>query len=1292
MSRIFLHIYEFLRQHKVLRNVLVVGSFLVMAALAVQVRFEEDVTRFFPDTEDAKHTEHVFRNLKIKDKIVVMLHAADSTATQATPDRLTEAAGELARSLETGKASDYIRSILDKVDGDMAMQVTSYIYNNLPVFLPEEAYARIDSLLEPETLDRRMKENMRYLLLPVGGGLKNILPRDPLGLGAPSLQKLQGFQLTDNYTLYNDHIFSHDMSTLLLFITPRYGMGTTGKNEVLVKALEDNLHALTEAFPDVKAEYFGGPSVSVYNARQIKQDTAVTLSIALVIIIVFITLVFRSRAAVLLVILPVVYGAVFSLAMIWLIKGSVSAIAIGAGAAVFGVALSYSIHVLSHFNHVSSVRQLIEELAYPMTVGSFTTVGAFLGLLFTSSDILRDFGLFSALALIGTTVFCMVFLPHFLRVKPAHSGRVLRLIEKINGYAYEKNKLLVGSIVVLFIACLFLSEKVSFDSNMMNLGFEPAHIKQAEERLDKLFDSDNKTTLFVSVGKTPDIALENYTHINSQLGSLKAAGKIREYASAESILIPTETQEQRIRRWNEYWTPDRKSEVRMQIQACAAKYGFREGAFEPFFTEVLGRTYQSTGFASPINSLGMLDNWIEQTDSMTMYITQVRLADKDKEAVYSSFSSSHSMSQSHDGGVVIFDRGYFANKWVSAINDDFDLVFYICSFLVFFALLLSYGRIELTLMTFAPMAVSWVIILGIMGLTGIEFNIVNIILATFIFGLGDDFSIFIMDGLRQEYRVGKRLLTSHKTAIFFSSFTAIVGLGALGFAQHPALKSISLISILGMVSVMLVSYTILPVLFRMFISGPVGKGNYPHTATGLFTTFWFYNWFVVGCSLLIGVASIVILFPISIEKKKQLISRTMMYMLRGFLKLAWVTRKRKVNPTGEDFSKPAVIVANHQSFIDILIMLSLSPKLVIMTANWVWNNPMLGRIARHADFVQAGEGYEGVIDRLRKKVKQGYSVVVFPEGTRSIDQEVHRFHKGAFYIAEQLRLDIVPVVLYGTGMVLAKREPLRIKNGVMLTHILPRIPYGDTSAGATYQERAKKIGTLIRNTYHEIREVEDNPQNPYFFQKLITNYIYKGPVEEWYIRIKVKMEQHYELFHSLVPKEATVTDIGCGYGILAYMLHLLSPKRTFLGIDYDSDKIAVANHNFSRGKGLRFMAENALEADLPESDIFILSDVLHYMDYASQERLIEKCIDRLLPGGSLIIRDSNASKEKSHRLTRLTEIFSTRLTGFNKKEQQLCFPTAAQFTSIAHRHTLTLTMQQNDRFTSNTIYIMKGKE
>lgn len=1285
MSKLFIHIYNYLERHLAVRYLLLVGSSLLLLFFAVQVKFEEDVTRFFPDTQDARNTEIVFQNLKIKDKIIVMLSSADTVSGTVSSDRLIEAGENLKDSLLEEAGTEYITDIFAEVDENMIGEVTGLIYDNLPVFLTEADYVRMDSVLTPDGIERRMRSNYLNLLSPAGVALKNILPRDPVGLGASSLEKLRDFQMTANYELYDGHIFSKDMSTLLLFITPHYGTGSTGKNEFLIDTIEKQLKETMNAYPGVKAEYFGGPSVGVYNARQIKSDTMLTMTIALIIIIGFITLVFKSRSAVILIILPVLYGAVFSLALIFFIKGAVSAIAIGAGAAVFGVALSYSIHVLSHFNHVSSIRQLIEELAYPLTVGSFTTVGAFFGLVFTSSDLLRDFGLFSSLALIGTTFFCLVFLPHFLKIKKGHeeAGRVLRIIEKINGYAYEKNKPLVITIVIVFFLSLYMSGKVTFDSNMMNLSFEPVNLKAAEQRLNNLFQSDNKTTLFVSVGNTSDEGLQYYAETNRELETLKTEGKIKEFASAEKIFIPYAEQQRRIDRWNSYWTAERKALVDKEIREKAGKYHFRADTFDDFFA-LLDKQYAPCDFTSGDSSLPLLDSWASSADSLSMFITQVRLNEDDKEFVYDRFAD--------NDGLVIFDRGYFANKWVSAINDDFYLILYISSFLIFFALLISYGRIELTLMTFTPMAVSWVIILGLMAVTGTQFNIVNIILSTFIFGLGDDFSIFIMDGLQQEYRTGKKMLTSHKTAIFFSSFTAVVGLGVLVFAKHPALQSISVISILGMISVVLVSYTILPILFRFFISRPASKGNFPYTLSALLVTVWFFGLFVTGCLLMMGVALLLILLPAGRKRKKQLFSRIMMYMLRIFLKAAWIARREKINPGNETFEKPSVIIANHQSFVDILVMLSLAPKLVMVTNRWVWHSPVFGKIVQYADFVQTEDGYEKVLHHLRDKVAQGYSVVVFPEGTRSADCKVHRFHKGAFYLAEKLQLDILPVVLYGTGMIISKRQPFYVKRGVLCTRILPRIANTDTSFGVTYQERSKTIAAAFRNAYQETCDIYSNSNNPYFYRQLVANYIYKGPVEEWYIRIKVLMEDKYEFFNRIIPRKARITDIGCGLGSLSYMLAMLSEERTVLGIDYDVDKIAVANHNFSRNDRTRFVCANAVDYDLPFSDVFILNDMLHYMDYSSQERLLEACIGKLLPGGILVIRDGDAGGTVKHRVTRFTELLSTRLLEFNKRENDLYFPTHEMFSRLAERHRMEIEQQANDRFTSNTIYILRRKE
>ena len=1282
MTQFFIGLYDYFERHKILFYLSLISCVLLMGFFALQVRFEENITQFFPDTKDSQNTIKVFDNLKIKDKIIIMLSSAD-TCHRVEPDSLIEAAGRLQQTLTEKAGGTLIKGIFAQVDQSLIGGATDFVYEHLPLFLTDTDYQRFDSLLTEKGIQAIMQKNYTNLLSPAGIALRSYILRDPLGLGSEALKHLQDFQLEANYEIYDEHIFSKDGSTLLMFITPVFSTGSTGKNDELIKILEEELQHVQGESPTIRAEYFGGPSVGVYNARQIKKDTILTSSLALLIIIVFISLVFKRKRSIPLIITPVLFGGLFALFLIFFIKGSISAIAVGAGSAVMGIALSYSIHMLAHQNHVSTVQQLIKEIAYPLTVGSFTTIGAFMGLIFTSSDLLRDFGLFASLALVGTTLFCLIYLPHFLKGQAdVKQGRVLRIIEKINAYSYEKNKWLVGGILLITIICLFTSQKVGFNNDMMSLNYEPQHLKQSEEKLMQLFDSDEKTVLFVSVGKDMNQATETYAITNQKLSTLKDQGLIKDYASASQFLISPQEQQLRLKRWKDYWTDEKQQQIRKQLETAATEYRFRPGSFDPFY-QWLNQPFGEYHYTAQEDDLSgkLLNEWQTSADSITMLISQIRISDQNKETVYQNFSKTQD--------VVIFDRSYFANKWVSAINDDFYLILYISSFLIFFALWFSYGRIELTLMSFLPMLVSWVIILGLMGILGIEFNIINIILSTFIFGIGDDFSIFIMDGLQNKYRTGQKVLNSHKTAIFFSAFTTVVGMGALVFAKHPALQSISLISILGMIAVVLVAYTIQPLIFRFFIAGPASKGLPPYTLIGLIRTVLLFLLFFIGCIFLRVLIAVLYLVPVRKSSKQRLVCRLIQITCKGILLLATAVKKEHINKANERFQHPAIIIANHQSFIDILVLLSLSSKILMVTNHWVWHSPFFGAIIRYVDFYYIGEGYEQYMERMRKKVKEGYSIAIFPEGTRTYNGKMKRFHKGAFYLAETLQLDILPILLYGNNKIIAKAQPFNIRKGIIYTEILPRIPADDLSFGTTYQERTKRISAYMKEGYARICREKNTTDNPAFYEALIQNYIYKGPVVEWYIRIKVKMERNYRLFNRLIPAQGQITDIGCGFGPLCYMLSMLSEDRDILGIDYDEDKIALAQHGWLRNEHLQFRHGNALEYPLPESDVFILNDMLHYMSYEHQRTLLLKCADRLRSQGMIIIRDGNSANTSKHRLTRFTELLSTRIFNFNRTAGELHFTTETQLREIAVTCGMNVEIIPNDKNTSNTIYIFR---
>src|SRR6202035_4597607 len=130
--------------------------------------------------------------------------------------------------------------------------------------------------------------------------------------------------------------------------------------------------------------------------------------------ILFISWYFKTRKAPFLILLPVILGALFSLSVIYWIKGTISVIALAAGSIVLGIAINYSLHVYNHFRHRRDMRAVIADLAFPLTVGSLTTIGGFLGLQFVKSEMLKDLGLFAAFSLIGASLSSLIFLPQLI--------------------------------------------------------------------------------------------------------------------------------------------------------------------------------------------------------------------------------------------------------------------------------------------------------------------------------------------------------------------------------------------------------------------------------------------------------------------------------------------------------------------------------------------------------------------------------------------------------------------------------------------------------------------------------------------------------------------------------------------------------------------------------------------------------------------------------------------------------------------------------------------------------------
>jgi 2-polyprenyl-3-methyl-5-hydroxy-6-metoxy-1,4-benzoquinol methylase len=113
----------------------------------------------------------------------------------------------------------------------------------------------------------------------------------------------------------------------------------------------------------------------------------------------------------------------------------------------------------------------------------------------------------------------------------------------------------------------------------------------------------------------------------------------------------------------------------------------------------------------------------------------------------------------------------------------------------------------------------------------------------------------------------------------------------------------------------------------------------------------------------------------------------------------------------------------------------------------------------------------------------------------------------------------------------------------------------------------------------------------------------------------------FEEIERHTPKQGTIIDIGCGYGLLANYLVLKSNKRNVTGIDLSAGRIRVAQDTTDNRKKIRFKLMDALDLPLGKYSAVIMSDFLHHIDCEVQEELLARCYQKLPVGGLLIIEE-----------------------------------------------------------------------
>lgn len=781
MQKIFLHIYDWAARHRAIGTAVVVAVVALCALSTSRLHFDEDITAFLPVDEQYKEAMQIYQEVASADKVVLQLKGDK-------PEVLIEAAQRYGELLEVADTAGWIADYAPQVDYVQVEEVVDFIYSHLPYLLEASDYARLDSLWDESYEQQRFMYIREQLGSMAGSFLMPALQNDPLNLGGEVAKRLRVFQPQMNYVQIDGYIFSSDSTTCLVTMQSPFGNSETDGNSRLIDCLNGVGKQLQSeaAFAQVSAHLMGAPVVAVGNASQIKHDTIVAVSVSLLLILLLLLWAFRSLKALVNIVLATGFGFLFGLSGVALFDANISLIVIGISSVIMGIAVNYPLHMSCEGGGREGLRLLVR----PLLIGNITTVGAFLTLTPLKAVALRDLGLFSALMLVGTILWVLLVQPHMGGAGKTLSpgARILALPE----VGRQRHKGFLTLVICLLTILLgYFSIYTSFDSEISHLNYMTDEQRTDMAQLQQMQGASDGIELYLTG------SANHLEEMSPVLEKLEATGQISGLRNPVWFVPSPQKQQEHLALWQSFW----RSHDYLSFLSRGNLYGYSDEAFEPFrlLVEESHEVLPYEAFAPLTQSI--LTGYVGHNN----FVARMSVADAETaEMVESVLPGS-------------FDIASLNRRVVNTLTDDFNYIGFACGLIVFLFLWISFGRIELAFVAFLPMAIGWIWILGIMQLLGIQFNIVNVILATFIFGQGDDYTIFITESIIRRYKEGSSDNRSEMQSILLSAAIMLLGIGVLILAKHPAMHSLAEVTIVGMAVVVLMAWLIPPIVFDWLV-------------------------------------------------------------------------------------------------------------------------------------------------------------------------------------------------------------------------------------------------------------------------------------------------------------------------------------------------------------------------------------------------------------------------------------------------------------------------------------------
>ena len=1282
--------------HHGFRRALVVSVALSIFVLSLgfsgRLHLDEDIVSLLPkDDPVVSDFLSVISRFQALDSLYVDVGAASDT--QGSYEQIVAVADALHERLrKSGMFTDiHYRSAPAKMMGLLRTLSERKVY-----LLDEKDLATIEGRLSAEAISAQIAKDRRTLLDPSSPFTKEQIQRDPLGFDEIALARLQKLSREGSSAkIVDGRIWSADQRHVFLTASTAFRATDTGKGAALAamlqKAREESL-ALAPA-GTVRIACIGGHLSALENAATIKKDVARTMLANVIGIALLGVLAHRRKMFIAIVFLPAMFGMACAMLAFAFADPFISAITIGCGTVLVAVTVDYDFQILYRIDNTdpqalapqATVRSMLLQIA----AAAGTTVAAFLCLTLSALPGHRQLGWFAAVGVIASALFSLAGLVYLIpRVQKLRWAWVLPLKDSCAAFLRWRQRHATLTVAVgfaLLVAGIAGLPRLRFAGDLNKLNYASPARQEEEQRFLSVWGGFPSASAVVS-GKTQEEALRANDRLAATLQQLAAEGRIRHFTSISALLPSQRTQEENARRWRAFWSDERRGALKARMAAAMTAAHFTPTAFQPFYNSLDAKGAPLT--VEDFDGTG-LDALIR---------THLKMKDAEHSAL-SAFSPAEGVPfpevaariKNAVPGATVMDSKYFVEHAAALTKQGLKTLALLAAVATALMLYIFVRRIELVIAVFVPVWLSILFTLGVLGWTGQPINLVSSLFIVFIFGIGIHYSIALMTNavaLYNGHGVGDSVAHG---GVLLCALISVLSFGSLLFAQHPALFSVGLAGLLGIVSSFCAAVLVVPWIMRQLLPH---EGRYGTPSLKTYAGMAWAMAYLGGCGLVYTLALrwiVRLRHPNDCEARMRFARRYFHRVAVGLLDyFPYRDSQRLYMDAGPDAFKPAgVIVANHLSAFDAMVIVALPAETVMIVKDWVWRIPIWAPLIRDTGSILAREdATEELFRKAAEWMDKGVCVMFFPEGSRSPDGRMRRFHKGAFELSLRTGRDIIPVVLSDTQSCIPRHAKWGGEHRCVI-RVLPRVrPHNSDDAQDARALADRVKGLMLEHVSPDWRIAQNGEA---FWHNIRTLYNYRGAYVESYVRWKLRLDPIYREIDSVVPVRGSVLDLGCGYGVMSHILARKSLERRVIGVDFDERKIGIARQTALATPNLSIEMQDILEWEYPPADAALLIDVLHYWPKEKQLRILEKAAACLREGGVLIVRSAVASSGWAHRATAWAEIFA-RVTRRNRRSDGLFFLERDFYLEAFRRTELVLqaTTTESSRGSNELFILRKG--